>query len=311
MIWGTPIIAKKHIFVPTGQMYDVPASVLACANATIPSNYSSCLDKKILFDSIVKIDTETGLIVASAKTVDIDAWNVDCFLGRIQCPKPIPNSDYDASGVVYSKDQDLIFAYNKAGAVFIFDFDLNEQHKIIFNNTGSISGGFIGSAALRDHKDRNKMRLVLANTNGNYNAWVLPNGTTIYSGGWITLDGYLNVKWVTPVPGVGLTPQTLGKVPGDIAYGGMTITNDLVFAFSRNGGVLTFMNLELGNIVWEIPTGSSQSGSCTPWGNAIICPTGPGGNPFAGGPTTPGPVNVATSPQRTLINAWYLLKWEL
>ena len=311
MIWGTPVMVKELLIVPTGQIYQVPASVSACANSTHPSNWSSCVDKAVRFDSIVSININSGSIIASKQTViGIDAWNVDCFLGRAQCPKGVQNSDYDASGIVYSEKQNLLYVYNKAGSVLSLDLDLKEKAKRNFNNTGGIFGGFVGSAALRDHKDRSQMKLVLPLSNGDYKPWVLPNGTTIYSGAWICLDGHLNIKWIRPVPGVGFTPQLPGKVPADNAYGSVSISNNVVLGFSR-GGLAVFMNLQTGSISWQIFIGGSMSGSCSFYGNAIVCTTGPGGNPFSGALTSPGPVSTATSPQRTLLNAWWLIKFEL
>ena len=169
----------------------------------------------------------------------------------------------------------------------------------------------MGSAALRDDKDKNKMFLVLPLSNGDYKPWVLPDGSIIYSGAWICLDGYLNIRWIRPVPGVGLTSQLPGKVPADTAYGSVSITNDVVFGPSRYGGELVFMKLQTGSVTRQIFLGGSLSGSFSVYGNAIICTTGPGGNPFAGALTAPGPVNSATSPQRTLLNAWWLVKLEL
>lgn len=321
-IWGQWIIVGKNAYVGTGQMYQVPAAVAACVLATPQANQSACIDPRVNWNSVVKIRLSRGRpgvggIVKAFKTTGVDVWNVACYLNGLipGCQLPGDAFDWDVSGLIYSEAQGIIYAATKAGFVIALDTDLNFLNKLaMINNTGSIFGGYIGAGALRDDDDPRNMRLVYANNNGNYSAIRLPNGTWVYSGVWVCYDGNLKLKWMTPAPGVGLTPQIPSKPAADTIFGGVTMTNDLVMGCTRYGGLCPWMHIDTGKILKTISIGGAMSGSCSGHGDSIICPTGPGGNPLGSlNPKLPGPVYTATSPPpgRTIMNIWNIQKWEI
>ncbi len=270
-IWGQMVKLGKYLYFGSGQLYQTTNESSVCSGNN-PNN-ASCVDERVLFDSIIKLRVNKGKpgrggIVASVRTLAADTWNVACFkfLGIPGCQAG-PALDFDVTNLIISKKQKLLFAATKAGMVWTLDLDLNVVGVEMLVN-GSIYGGFIYQGALSDNKDKNKLRLYLPDNNGDRYNFTLPNGNVVNTGAWVAYDGYGNLKWATPVPG--------GGPLGDTAYAPVTLTNDLLIGASRYEGLIVFMDAGTGTILRTLPTGGSMSAGCATAGNSIYCPTGPG-----------------------------------
>jgi polyvinyl alcohol dehydrogenase (cytochrome) len=271
-IWGQMVKHGNHLYYTTGQLFHTPNASAECSANN--SNNASCIPRKVLFDSIIKMEVSEGVpgkggIVDSIRTMEADTWMILCIklLGIPGC-QPGPAKDYDVTNLIISAGTNQLFAACKSGivwAVNLTTFKVNAVDRIV---EGSIFGGYIYQGALRDSKDKCKMRLVLPNNNGDRLNLTLPNGTVVNTGVWVAYDGYLNRKWVTPAPGGGRL--------GDTAFAGVSITEDLVVTATRYGGLITFLDLEDGAILRTMETdGSMASTSSIGW-DGIYFATGAG-----------------------------------
>ena len=253
-IWGQLAYHKDHLYYGTGQLYQAPNASAECAAAN-PQN-TSCVPPLVRFDSIIKLEVARGRpgrggIVASVRTQASDTWNVACLITSIPGCQPGPALDYDVTNLIISVDTNQLFGTAKSGVVWALDLDTLALNWIDFTVQGYIYGGYIYQGALRDNKDKSKLRLVLSNNNGGRYNFTLLNGTVVNTGLWLALDGNGNKVWTTGVPG--------GGALGDTAFAGVAITNDVVVAATRYEGLIALLNLDTGAILRTISTGGSMS----------------------------------------------------
>ena len=264
-IWGsTPVIAGNRIYIGTGQLNKVPISVQACILAN-PLN-ASCINRSVLYDSVVGLNKHTGKIEVSFRASPADVWNIACVFGGsipgCQC-LGVCDYDYDITGLTYSKKNNILFATSKSGFVFALDRDLNVLWLDQFVN-GSASGGIVWQNALRDHVQVRKLGLFVQQANDRRYNFTLPNGTIYKSGVFIRYNGLGDVVWAAPTP------------DGDKAYGPVALTNNVLFGSTRAKGLLVAMHANTGQVLWTYQTNGSMSSGCAIVGNDVFWPLGPG-----------------------------------
>jgi len=266
-VWmsGMPIFGD-YLYFGTGQLYQVPSAVSACYVAN-PLN-QSCADRRVLFDSIVKVNKHTGAIAASFRASAADVWNIACVLTFLPGCQPVPALDYDITDVIISAFHRRVFATSKSGFFWVFDLDLNYITTTSLIQGNSNGGGYEWEQAYQEAILLSNVGVYLAANNGGRATWSLPDGTLVSSGGgaWIKYDGHANLKWVTPTPNA------------DGAYGSPAVTNDVVFSCTNALGLLVALNTRTGAILWSYQTIGSMSGAPVIVGDEVYWPLGPGTN---------------------------------
>lgn len=221
-VWaGKPTIdpARNAVYVPTGNNYSLPSSVLACVrSATDDASREACTTSvNNYFDAIVSLDLDNGAFNWVMHSKPYDAWTTACdyenlfpLLGfsssRKNCPDPVgPDSDFAQPPMLASIDigggvfEDRLFAGNKSGEFFAVDPD---DGSIIWRKQVG-PGGLIGGMQFGAATDGD--RIYIQNTNFDHKAYTLEAGalagTTIRSGFWAALDPVNgDILWQTPVP---------------------------------------------------------------------------------------------------------------
>lgn len=270
MVWGQFVIQGRHLYLGTGQLYATPQSVADCSNNN-PNN-ASCVDPRVPLDSVLKFRLSQGLpnvggLVARFSSLAADTWNVGCLLGLRQCQNLGGAAyDFDMTNIMISKKTKSIFSISKMGVLYRLDMNLNKIWSRQLIN-GSISGGYVYSGVLIDHKNPSKIRVFLPNNNGERFNYTLPNGTVTNAGAHVCYDGNGNQIWLDSVPG--------GGALGDTAYGSLAGANDLILGSTRYQGLLLFRNTN-GQLLRTIQTAGSMSAAPAFGRDAIFWPLGPG-----------------------------------
>lgn len=211
-VWaGKPTIdtVRGSVYVPTGNNYRLPASVMSCVlvAADDAARQACTTTDENYFDAIVALDIADGSVKWVMHSRPYDAWNTACDYdvlfpllpgssGR-NCPNPKgPDSDFAQPPILIGNH---LYAGNKGGEFFAIDAD-----------TGAIvwrkqigPGGLIGGMQFGAASDG--ARIYVQNTNFNHKPYTLEAGslagTTIYSGFWAALDpANGDILWQTPVP---------------------------------------------------------------------------------------------------------------
>lgn len=262
-VWnGAFVVVGDHLYFGTGQLYSQPASVDACIEAD-PTN-TSCVDERVNFNSILKVNRHTGEIVAKRRLSSADCWNIACVLRFLPGCSRTQAYDFDVTNVMVSIKNKRLYVSSKSGFLWVFDYDLNLINFDVLI-PGSTSGGYVWQGALGDDSKTSKVGVYLPNNNGASRTWTLPNGTLVAgSGAWVKYDGDGNLKWATP-------PPFLDSVTGPLG-----LTNDVVFGSTRNNGLLAALDADSGAILWSLLTGKPMASGMAIVGKEVFWTTGPG-----------------------------------
>lgn len=245
-MWHTPAYAvdpsngKPYLFITTGQLVRAPQDTIDCL-ALNPQN-SSCVDPRVHYDAVLKIDASNGAIVASASLWTPDIWNAACYYSTPACQSKAVAFDYDGTGVLVSKKTNTVLVTSKSGGVFSFDFNLNMRcsHLLV---VGSARGGIRYDNALNDDDNLSELGFYVGSTNGQLKYFPLLNGTLVNTGPWIKYDGNCNVKWISSPP------------PGFEATGSTSLSNNLVITYATERATgqtwIYALNEQNGNVVWS------------------------------------------------------------
>jgi hypothetical protein len=110
-VWQPPAIDPKRgaLFIGTGNNYTVPATVIACQNATATAN---CTAPDDFFDTALAMDLKTGQIKWAKTLQGFDTWTVACLTSSGPKPNcPVPSSpDFEINGTGNNK----VFAFTLA-----------------------------------------------------------------------------------------------------------------------------------------------------------------------------------------------------
>ena len=260
-VWSsTPILKGNYIYVTTGQLYQTSEAVANCSRDR-PTD-TTCVDSRVHFDSVVKIERNTGEIVGSFRASAADTWNLACLYGgAIPGCQAGPAYDYDITNIMYSERSKTIFASSKSGFLWALSDDLEVKW---FSNIvrGSITGGYTWQGAFEDNARTYLSGVYLANNNGFALPITLFNRSTVTSGVWVKYDGNGNVKWITPTPN------------GDQAYGSVSLTNDVVFGSTHVQGLLVALSTADGSILWRYQTVGSVNAAAAIVDNIVYWGTG-------------------------------------
>ncbi|HYG56806.1 MAG TPA: PQQ-binding-like beta-propeller repeat protein [Symbiobacteriaceae bacterium] len=255
-VWGsTPVVDKKRkaIYVTTGNNYEVPDEVAACAEAAGPEHAEDCLAPDDYIDAFLALDMNTGAVKWGRRIQGFDAWTVACFFlppGVTWCPSPMgPDYDFGQGPALFSVEidghkRDLLGAGQKSGIYWALDPDTGEIVWSSLVGPGSALGGMQWGSAT-DGK-----RIYVAISNLEHKPYTLPDGTTANAGSWAALDAATGqILWQTPDPMSSFVTAPV-TVAGGVVYGGSMDPQGHMYAFDA----------ATGEILWSFVAGGSVNG---------------------------------------------------
>ena len=268
-IWGSqPSIdpRRNQVFIATGNVYSVPASYDACANATAnatstnPGNATDpCAPKDVYQEAILAFDTATGDINWSHQLSPIDAWTAACIQGIAgggvnpgACPSsPGPDADFGMAPAFVPasehtpSEEDTLVVGQKNGNLYALAASDGTLFWALATSPDGTQGGLIWAVAV------DSSAVYYTATNVERKPWKLQNGTQISNsafGAAALADG--KILWETPSP----RNSTSLVQP--------TVVNDLVLVGSRgpypgltvysSPGSFLSLNKYTGEIVTEV-----------------------------------------------------------
>lgn len=301
-IWGSTgavDLARKQVFIATGNNYMLPDSVLQCLSNGEPA--ASCTQADNLADSIVALDLVTGAVKWAGRGLAFDTWNVACGLnvpGAIvifphpiffpgvydNCPNANPataGNDWDfAQGPLLfadtgnDADTGLVGAGQKSGMFWAFRA---KDGKPVWSRQvapGGVTGGLQWGSAT----DGQRIFVAVANSGPTTNGggagalpWTLKDGSVTTAGGWAALDAKTgNVLWTTKDP------------QGSRAEGAVAGANGVVFGCNMSAaGTMYALDARTGKPLWSFDSmgpcnaGPSISDGMVYWGTGTFAGFGP------------------------------------
>lgn len=269
-IWSSgPAILGDYLYISTGNLYEQSEEANACyrLNMTNPL----CVPREVLYDSIVKLDKNTGQIVTSFRASETDAWNAACYFGGLLpgCPEfEGLDADFGNSPMLVKDDTGVYVALGQKSGIFWL-LKADDLSLVWAKNIGpaSFAGGFqFGSSANVDGQ------IFGANANFDRKPHTTLNGQIINHGSWVRLSLAGNIQWETPAPNTATV------------RGPLTSTNNVVFG-GTDSGIFTALSAITGEILWKYDTGTpSVSGPTVDdktiyWGTGVVINFVPGITP--------------------------------
>lgn len=261
-IWGSaPSIDEERgqVFVGTGQNFDMPPEVQACAQEAYdkhPTNPAAgaeearvCLDgyPENHFDSIVALDIETGEINWANRVVGYDVWHAACLFGLPICPTPTgSDADFGQAPIYFTigkgdSERDVIGVGQKSGRYWVFDAQDGSEVWTKQVSPGGIAGGIQWGSAYDGE------RIYTSSANSNNIPYELPDGTTVTGGIWSALD-----------PSTGDILWQTGDPNNSKSGGAASVANGLVYVCSWDAeGHMYALEASSGDILWSFPSGGS------------------------------------------------------
>lgn len=284
-IWGSSPsidVARKLVYIATGNTYSLPPAAEACANASRIATSTTfpdpCISSDDHSESIVAIDISSGKISWAAHLGGYDVWTLVCALS----PVPLPNcpivvgGDYDfgeapllltikeaANGSRKSKD--ILVAGQKSGVVHALDRATGD----IVWQTDAGPGGTLGGASWGMTTDGERVFTNIIN-NESRNFTLVPSSKVITWGGWVGMNATTGkVLWSTanPVPFGTLSP---------VAH-----ANGIIFGASTGNatsgspsGLIVALDAVTGAIVWNYTTKGAVGGGASIMDGCVFHPVG-------------------------------------
>jgi len=241
-VWQPPAIDPNRgaLFIGTGNNYTVPASVIACQNATPTAN---CTAPDDFFDTALGMDLKTGQIKWAKKLQGFDTWTVACLTSSGPNPNcPVPSSpDFDLGGSGPNLVGNIVGFGQKSGIFWA----LSPDNGNIVWSTPVGPGSSLGGIEWGTATDGKRIYVAIANRN-NLPYTLVPSGQQITWGAWSALDVATGkILW-----------QTADPTPGAIDRGSVSVANGVMYAGS-NSGQMYALDATTGNILWNFASGGT------------------------------------------------------
>src|SRR5246127_4247435 len=241
-VWQPPAIDPKRgaLFIGTGNNYTVPATVIACQNATPTAN---CTAPDDFFDAALGLDLKTGQVKWSKKLQGFDTWTVACLTSSGPNPNcPVPSSpDFDLGGSGPNLVGNIVGFGQKSGIFWA----LNPDNGSILWSTPVGPGASLGGIEWGTATDGKRIYVAIANSDL-LPYTLVPSGQQITWGAWSALDVATGkIIW-----------QTADPTPGTIDRGSVSVANGVMYVGS-NSGQMYALNTKTGNILWSFASGGS------------------------------------------------------
>lgn len=257
-IWGSTgavDMARRTVYMATGNNYAVPESVLSCLRAN--GSPAACMSPANHIDSVVALDLDTGALRWASKGLDYDAWNVGCGLSvpgfvippNDNCPVPTgPDWDFAQGPMLFGPGSQMVGAGQKSGKFWAFDARTGQ----VMWSTQVAPGGLTGGLQWGSASDGRRIFVAVANSGPTGSAqvptpWTLKDGSQTTAGGWAALDVRNgSVLWTTADP------------LGSRAEAAVSATADVVFGcnldFTR--GTMYALDAATGRPLWKYDSGA-------------------------------------------------------
>lgn len=243
-IWSSgPSIRGNYIYTSTGNLYNQSQAANDCyaLNAT----NASCVPKEVLYDSIVKLNKNTGAIVACFRASEADVWNAACVLAGLipGCPQfEGLDADFGNSPMLIEDEDDEVYVAlgQKSGIFWLLNAkDLSLVWKVNAGPSGSGGGFQFGSSV------NSGGQIFGASANYDRHSHTTIDGSVITYGSWMRFTSDGRIKWETPSP------------TNDSLRGPLTTTNNVVFG-TTDSGTFCALSANTGEILWKFNTGAAS-----------------------------------------------------
>lgn len=264
-IFTYPTIYKDYVYASTANLYWVPQSVTNCIQTN--GINSSCIDRRVLFNSVIKFNKHTGAILASFRADTYDAWNAACLFGGALpgCPtimgpdaafadspmivrlkgkghKDKDHKDKDKRHKDKGRKEEVYVAIGQKSGDFWFlkasDLSLVWNLRV---GPGSTSGGVMYASTVNKNGE-----IFAGSTNGGRQNYTTANGELINYGAYVKMSTDGKIIWERPAFDKGLL------------NGALASSNDLVFGQSSLGKVVA-LDAGCGDVKWSFQTGITSS----------------------------------------------------
>ena len=267
-VWGgMPAIdpSRGMIYVTTGNVYTLPADVIACVGAARKAKDAAaervCTDAEPTnyTNAFVALDLRTGAVKWGASVQPYDPYTQSCFTPRPNpqnCPDPAgPDFDFAQGPKLFTATIDgveraLIGSGQKSGIYWALDRDTGEILWQTQVGPGSALGGMEwGSATDGD-------RIYVAIANYARRSWTLVGdgadaGRTIIHGFWAALDAATGeILWQTADPNSGARDMAAVSVANGVVFAGS-------MANKTQSPTMFALDAASGEILWRFPSGGS------------------------------------------------------
>ena len=297
-VWGSNIavdLARRAVFVSTGNNYSIPGSAAACqAAAGTPSQVDACLPASDHMDSILSLNMDTGAVKWSRRFQDSDTWTVSCVTPSpaTPCPtQPGPDADFGSAPNLFSTTRegvrhDVVGAGEKSGVYWALDRDTGQT--LWATQVGP--GGDLGGIQWGTATDGTRVYVPSANS-AFLDATLVPSGRHTTGGFWSALDVATGaILWQTPTFApqppivVPIPAGTLAKAEGSVSvangvlYGEDTAgyfvsldarTGEILKSFQSGGASLSGPAVVDGTLYWGSGNSVLLSGSYGPQNNKL------------------------------------------
>jgi len=243
-VWQTPAIDPERglLYVGTGNNYDVPASVLACA-AKDPK--ADCTAHDDYFDTALALDLKSGRIRWSYKVGTYDAWTVPCVFSPpgTNCPDPA-GPDWDLGGSGPNLLKNVVVFGQKSGFLWAFDPEDGKLRWSTMVGPAGIFGGIEWGTAT----DGKRIYAAISNSS-HVPTKLIPSGQTATGGFWNAIDAATGkILWQTADP------------DGAPDYGAVSEANGVVYGGSLSGKMYA-LDAQTGAILWHFTSASLTPGA--------------------------------------------------
>lgn len=272
-IWGSNIavdLARRVVFVSTGNNYSIPDFAAACqAAATTPAQVDACLPANDHMDSILSLNMDTGAINWGQRFQDSDTWTASCVTPSpaTPCPaQPGPDADFGSAPNLFSMTRegvrhDVVGAGEKSGVYWALDRDTGQT--LWATQVGP--GGDLGGIEWGTATDGTRVYVPSANS-AFVDATLAPSGRHTTGGFWSALDVATGaILWQTPT----FAPQPPIAIPlpaGTLAKaeGSVSVANGVLYG-EDTAGYFVSLDARTGEILK-----SFQSGGASLAGPAVV-----------------------------------------
>ncbi len=268
-VWGSApslSVDKNNVCFATGNPYDVPKNVSECEE-TRKDGEPSCIDPRVLFNSIICLVRATGSLSWVVSVDKWDAWNVACGFGSVgvdtptdsnNCPQnPGEDVDFGQAPIAYGS---YIAIAQKSGVLWVKHANNGSSVcQVQVGPSGVLGGSMWGSSIIDSLQgddsnagDTNSKRypnglppngrpiLYVSITNVAKTLFELVDGTKIEYGFISAIDGLdCTIYWQTPDPAHYMLMGPISTSGNYVFAGSMATEGPMYVVDGRTGRILS------------------------------------------------------------------------
>lgn len=249
-----------QVFMATGNVYSVPASVQACINSTGDGNETACYSPSVWQEAVIAFDTTSGHVNWIQRLSALDAWTLACGLPGLAplqntCPpNPGPDADFGMAPSFVPghfsntpHGRDVIVVGQKSGNLYAIDAANGTIYWTTLTSPDSNPESALvwGVAVDASH-------VYFTAANPGLAPWTLqPSGVNISNSAYGAADlASGSMTWEVPVPlnNTSLAPPSVSNDLIFVGRGGYQITPG-----ANETGSIVILDKGTGSILHNIP----------------------------------------------------------